>query len=71
MSSPAKHVPIPELDVVPLTQLQADMKELVARQQADALRGPGLDVWMQMACARPDACSCDDDYPGWTPGGAR
>lgn len=22
----------------------------------------------QMPCANPEACSCPDDYPGWTPG---
>ncbi|WP_458089311.1 hypothetical protein [Streptomyces malaysiensis] len=22
----------------------------------------------QMPCANPDACSCNADYPGWTPG---
>ncbi|MFF3128563.1 hypothetical protein ACFVRD_41275 [Streptomyces sp. NPDC057908] len=24
-----------------------------------------------LACARPEACSCDADYPNWTPGSAR
>ena len=26
-------------------------------------------AFARMACANPDACSCADDYPNWTPGG--
>lgn len=25
-------------------------------------------AFSRMACANPEACSCIDDYPGWTPG---
>ncbi|WP_406004379.1 hypothetical protein [Streptomyces sp. NBC_00987] len=28
-------------------------------------------AFVALACANPEACSCDDDYPNWTPGGAR
>ncbi|MFJ4637509.1 hypothetical protein ACIP69_18030 [Streptomyces hygroscopicus] len=28
-------------------------------------------VFEQMPCTNPGACSCNADYPGWTPGGAR
>ncbi|MCX4786518.1 hypothetical protein OG369_10070 [Streptomyces sp. NBC_01221] len=24
-----------------------------------------------LACTHPEACSCDADYPNWTPGGTR
>lgn len=31
----------------------------------------GLDVWACMAVDHPEACGSDDDYPDWTPKGAK
>ncbi|GGM05835.1 hypothetical protein GCM10010099_22500 [Streptomyces cinereus] len=57
MTAPSRPRPIADLDV--------SLAELV-RQIVVA----SLDPFARMACEHPDACSCDDDYPNWTPGGA-
>lgn len=81
MSTPTNPRPIVDLDV-PLSQVQASIRALVARQRAcqtlaDAAahsQSPSdrlayaMDAWL---VTHPDApLSTDADYPGWTPGGA-
>lgn len=72
--------PISGLDV-PRTQLEADLRELVARQRAQRLAaGVAAEVrhlmendapFARLACEHPETCSRPDDYPGWKPGGTR
>lgn len=70
--------PIRDLDV-PLSHLESDMRALVERQRVDAsvdkLRwllaeqthqlDPADRAFAALACNCPEACSCDDSYPGW------
>ncbi|MGQ5576705.1 hypothetical protein [Streptomyces sp. ECR3.8] len=63
--------PISDLDV-PVTQLQADMRQLVARQRLQAgiaaearhLMDPAETAFekafAQMACDHPEACTCEE-----------
>ncbi|MFG3046320.1 hypothetical protein ACGFZR_15490 [Streptomyces sp. NPDC048241] len=44
-------------------QRLADGIAAEARHQAD-----DDTPWNRLACDHPDKCSCDADYPGWTPG---
>ncbi|CAM5249080.1 hypothetical protein SGLAM104S_01576 [Streptomyces glaucescens] len=73
--------PISDLDV-PVSRLQADMQQLVTRQQdqrfAEGVAAevrhqmdPADTAFAQLACDHPDKCAHDCDYPDWTPGGAR
>lgn len=73
--------PIAALDV-PLSTLEERIAALVARQRVDAsvdrLRwllaeqthqlDPADAAFAALACAHPEACSCPEDYPNWTPG---
>ncbi|MFJ6566546.1 hypothetical protein ACIQNU_03945 [Streptomyces sp. NPDC091292] len=73
--------PISDLDV-PLSTLREQMTALVARQQQDvsvdrlrrllAEQAHQVDTsdtaYARLACDHPEACSCDADYPNWTPG---
>ena len=63
-----------------MTALQPEVADLVTRQRI--ARGVAAEarhqfdtaadaVFARMACEHPEACSCDADYPGWKPGGAR
>ncbi|MEV6547914.1 hypothetical protein AB0M57_04295 [Streptomyces sp. NPDC051597] len=72
--------PITRLDR-PLADLEADMKALVARQQACQVLAEAaahtlspsdrlayaMDAWL---LTHPEACSTADDYPNWQPGRA-
>ena len=57
-------LPIAAVDV-PLPVLEARIAGL--REQAHQL-DPADAAFAALACACPTACSCDADYPGWTPG---
>ena len=69
--------------MTPRTRLEADLRKLVARQreqrlaagvaaEARHLLDESVDFrFTQMACDHPEACSCPEDYPGWTPGGVQ
>ncbi|MET8694788.1 hypothetical protein ABZV65_19845 [Streptomyces bauhiniae] len=69
--------PISHLDV-PAPKLVDDLRALVARQRAQRLAaGVAAEArhlmdddapWSRLACDHPEHCSCDADYPGWTPG---
>ncbi|MDX3713447.1 hypothetical protein PV733_31790 [Streptomyces europaeiscabiei] len=68
--------PISALDV-PLSRLEADLQALAARRiKAGAtaeqrhLLDPADRAFAALACACPDGCSCEADYPAWTPGGS-
>jgi hypothetical protein len=62
-----------------MTALQPEVADLVARQRLAAgiaaearhQMDPANDVFARMACEHPEACSCPEDYPDWTPGGTR
>lgn len=70
-----------------MTALQSEITALVARQQEQQRLAAGIaaearhqmnpaetDVeaaFYRLCCDHPDTCSCEQDYPGWTPGGAR
>ncbi|KUN02779.1 hypothetical protein AQI95_24885 [Streptomyces yokosukanensis] len=62
-----------------MTALQSEVADLVTRQRlargvaAEARHqlDPYDGVFSRMACTHPETCSCPEDYPGWTPGGAR
>lgn len=75
--------PIEDLDV-PLPTLRDRMAALVERQKRDAAaerlrlllaeQSHQVDTaadaaFARLACEHPEACSCNDDYPNWTPGG--
>jgi hypothetical protein len=60
--------------------VQPEIADLVARQRLAAgiaaearhqMDANADAVFARMACEHPEACSCPEDYPGWTPGGAR
>ncbi|WP_318205329.1 hypothetical protein [Streptomyces sp. SCL15-4] len=64
-----------------MTALQPEITALVARQREQRLaEGVAAEarhqvddtdpVFARLACDHPEACSCEADYPGWTPGGA-
>ncbi|MCG0066532.1 hypothetical protein L0F81_25160 [Streptomyces tricolor] len=66
-----------------MTALQPEITALIARQQrlAEGIAAEArhqmdpaeIDVetaFTRLACEHPKACSCDSNYPGWTPGGA-
>ncbi|MGW1102776.1 hypothetical protein [Streptomyces sp. NPDC002540] len=54
-----------------LTELKA--KRLAAGLAAEYrhLTDTSDAAFAALACAHPEACSCDDDYPNWTPGVTR
>lgn len=66
-----------------MTALQPEVAALVARQRlADGIAAEARHqmnpnetiietAFYRLTCDHPDACSCDTDYPGWTPGGVR
>ncbi|BCM70931.1 hypothetical protein EASAB2608_06265 [Streptomyces sp. EAS-AB2608] len=69
-----------------MTALQPEITALVARQreqrladgiaaearhQMDPAEGPVEAAFYRLCCNHPDTCSCDRDYPDWTPGGAQ
>lgn len=66
-----------------MTALQPEVADLVTRQRLAAgiaaearhLMNPAETAvetaFNQLCCAHPDTCSCEADYPGWTPGGTR
>ena len=56
--------PIRDLDV-PLEQLEADIKRLALRRAYAHQPEPMEAEFAALACACPDACSCDDNYAGW------
>lgn len=74
--------PIADLDV-PLPTLRDRMAALVDRQRQEAAaerlrlllaeQSHQVDTadaaFARLACEHPEACSCNDDYPNWTPGG--
>lgn len=68
-----------------MTALQPEITALVARQreqrlaegiaaearhQMDPAETDVEQAFYRLSCDHPEACSCDRDYPGWTPGGA-
>ncbi|MBI0296766.1 hypothetical protein JBE04_20455 [Streptomyces sp. PRKS01-29] len=71
MTTPTTPRPIAALDV-PLEQVAADATRLRLTEGALAEQRHLIDPldhdYEQMPCTNPDACSCNADYPGWTPG---
>ncbi|MET9550595.1 hypothetical protein ABZY36_35620 [Streptomyces sp. NPDC006627] len=56
---------------VPLAVVEAEAllyagRAAEQRHQLD----PHDDAFAALACAHPESCAHDADYPGWTPGGA-
>ncbi|GHH87926.1 hypothetical protein [Streptomyces capitiformicae] len=65
--------PISALDV-PLARLEADLQALAAQRLAAGVAAefrhqldPADHAFAALACACPNGCSCEADYPGWTP----
>lgn len=66
-----------------MSVLQPEIADLVARQrlaagiaaearhQMDPAEIAVETAFYQLCCAHPETCSCEADYPGWAPGGAR
>ncbi|MDX3549544.1 hypothetical protein PV724_44525 [Streptomyces europaeiscabiei] len=63
---------------LPINRLDVDLHVLVARLTASRLADgvaaeqrhlldPADHAFAALACACPTACSCAEDYPGWTP----
>ncbi len=59
---------------VPLSRLEADLQALAARRLAAGVAAefrhqldPADRAFADLACACPAGCSCEADYPGWTP----
>ena len=63
---------------LPIARLDVDLRLLAARIRAQRLSAgaaaeqrllldPADRAFAALACACPTACSCPDDYPGWTP----
>jgi hypothetical protein len=48
----------------------AILKELGSQERSEY--GSDADTvnlrFRELACTHPEACSCEDDYPGWRPG---
>lgn len=59
--------------------MSAAIRDLVERQRLAAgiaaearhQMDPADGAFTALACAHPEACSCAEDYPGWTPGGTQ
>lgn len=77
--------PRPQAVDLPLHRLEADLRAHLALKAARTAEGVAAearhqmspaeadidDAFAHMACAHPEACSCTDDYPTWTPGGTK
>ncbi|MET7975819.1 hypothetical protein ABZW44_22790 [Streptomyces mirabilis] len=61
--------PRPEAVDVPIAVLDAEMKRLALQKAYEHQPEPLETEFARLACEHPEACSCSDDYPNWTPGG--
>jgi hypothetical protein len=52
-------------------QRLADGMAAEARHQMDPAETDVETAFYRLCCEHPETCSCEQDYPGWTPGGAQ